>query len=159
MSTHPIFEKNHLSPKKAGELLEKYYEGGTSVSEEQLLYVFLSQKNIPESFETDRDILLYFANRRKKTTHRVHHSLFFRFTVAAAALLGVALLLKTLPVHNAPNYAYIDGRKYSDFAILRQQALFSIQTFESTPDEVETVANEMDDEALMDKQFEVFTNN
>ena len=58
--------KHALSLAEADGLIEKYYDGLTSVAEEKELRSFLSQPNLPEQYKVERDILGFFEEKKKK---------------------------------------------------------------------------------------------
>ena len=49
-----------LNFEQADKLIEKYYDGLTTVAEEKKLGYFLSQPNLPEQYKVERDILGFF---------------------------------------------------------------------------------------------------
>ena len=54
-----ILKRNIISLQEVEKLIERYYEGETSVAEENLLREYLSGKNVPAQFETEKAIFGY----------------------------------------------------------------------------------------------------
>ncbi|MDD2798139.1 MAG: hypothetical protein PHV20_06055 [Bacteroidales bacterium] len=110
-------------------LIEKYFEGETTLSEEKRLHRFFQQKNLPTIYEAEKAMYNYFAaekakNAPRKTTIR---SLIVRWSaVAAVAVLAVALFFQ-LPqgqmLLSGGSYVVIDGVVYSDPQIVHDQAI------------------------------------
>lgn len=61
-----ITKRNNISLQEAEKLIERYYEGETSVAEENLLCEYLSGKNVPARFEAEKAILGYFASEKRR---------------------------------------------------------------------------------------------
>jgi hypothetical protein len=49
-----------MENRRIKDLLEKFYEGQTSLSEEQILKEFFLQDSVPVEFQSDRDVFLLF---------------------------------------------------------------------------------------------------
>jgi hypothetical protein len=49
-----------MENRRIKDLLEKFYEGQTSLSEEQILKEFFGQESVPIEFNADRDVFLLF---------------------------------------------------------------------------------------------------
>ena len=50
-------------------LLEKYYDGDSSLSEEESLKTFFSQKDIPLELKPDQDLFLYYSAEKSSSSH------------------------------------------------------------------------------------------
>ncbi len=50
--------------KRIEKLIEKFYNGETSLGEERLLENYFSQKNIPSSLEAERDLFRFYSSSR-----------------------------------------------------------------------------------------------
>jgi len=149
-----------ISREKADILLEKYYEGFTSVEEERLLQAFLSQPNLPERYEADRDLLGYFARQKSVTKPQaVIMPLVVRWTSIAAALAGAFFLVKTFLPDNRSCYAYIDGQKVTNMEVVKAQAMASLHEISSSPDEVKESTKHLDNDELVKEQLQLFTEN
>lgn len=142
--------------KEAEALLEKYYEGLTTVAEEKRLHDFLSQKDLPVRFDADRALLKYFAEQ--KIQHKTRIIPFLRWASVAAAFLIVFFTTETLLNHSKSNYVYIDGKRFTNVSIIKDKALASIKDLAESPDEVKNSAKLLEDnENLMEQQLSLFS--
>jgi hypothetical protein len=139
--------KNKISLKEADELLDKYYEGHTSIAEENQLITFLKQKDLPERFIVHQAILGYFGKEKSKS-HPVVIP-FIRWISIAAAVLLVLICLKSLTGQKQMNYAYINGERITDIRIVKAKALSSLQEIASSPDEVQKSIDNLNDDNLV----------
>ena len=134
--------KKIITTEQAEILLDRYYEGYTSVEEEQLLYIFLSQKNLPEKFDADKALLAYFATHKKKTKIRIIPLL--RWTsVAASVIIGIMLITRFLMPVNYDSYAYIDGHKITNIEKVKEQMIASIQSWNNADTETNVDMDEL----------------
>jgi hypothetical protein len=53
-----------MDRKNIEKLIEKFYNGDTTIGEERMLENYFSQDNIPASLQTERDIFRYYSNSR-----------------------------------------------------------------------------------------------
>jgi len=149
--------KNKTTIKEVTVLLEKYYDGLTTVNEERRLQAFLSGNELPARFNADKAILGYF-NTQKQPRKNGFIIPFIRWTaVAAAAAVTALLIYNTQPLSSRNNYAFINGKLVTNTDILHASALASIQELTSSSDEVQKSANLLNnDEELMDQQLSLF---
>jgi len=135
---------------EAEDLINKYYEGDTSVREEKLLYTFLSQKNLPEQFEADKVILGYFASHKKKRNIRVIPLL--RWTsIAASLIIGIIIINSIMPTGKPNSFAYVDGEKVTNIERIKEKAFASIHSWNKS----ESNTN-LDTEELIIQQLQLF---
>jgi hypothetical protein len=140
-----------ITTQKAGILLDRYYEGFTSTEEEKLLYIFLSQKNLPEQFEADKAILSYFASHKKKSKTQVIPLL--RWTGIAASVALAITIVNLLMFDKSDSYAYIDGKKTTDIEQIKKQALASIHSWNNSDNDTN-----LDTDDLIIQQLQLFVN-
>jgi hypothetical protein len=136
-----------ITTKEADELLDKYYEGLTSIAEENQLITFLKQKDLPERFIVHQAILGYFGKEKGKS-----HSIvipFIRWVSIAAAVLLVLICIKSLTGQKQMNYTYINGERITDIRIVKANALSSLQEIASSPDEVQKSIDNLNDDNLV----------
>jgi len=166
--------KANINITQAKDLLDKYYEGETTLEEEALLRTFLAQDGLPESFDADRAMFGFFAQEKQKWTAVVETEkpaekrkvktsrkvLFTRplmgWSLAAAAILACVFTLNTLFNESSQNYAYINGERYTDTQTIRDQALASMSDFAEEPDEVAESVSGLNDQQLIEDQLHVF---
>ncbi len=55
-----------MEKKRIENLIEKFYNGETSIGEERLLENYFSQKNIPASLEAERDLFRFYSGSRNE---------------------------------------------------------------------------------------------
>ena len=140
---------------EANRLIEKYYDGLTTVEEEKQIQHFLSQPDLPERFDVEKEIFGYFDHKKKKP----HKSIltYFRWASVAAVLAAVVFSLQVFMNSNSSNYAYIDGKKIYDVHQIKSQALESLQDVSSKTNEVEDGFKNLNDHQLIEQQLDVFS--
>ena len=146
-----------FSFEKADKLIEKYYDGLTTVAEEKELRGFLSQSNLPEQYKVERDILGFFEAKKKKQKLKVQLIPFQRWSSVAAVLVIGVFCIKFYMTAYPSNFAYVDGEKITDASQVKQSAMASLNDLSS--DEVEDGLNSLNDSELIDQQLSVFSNN
>ena len=149
--------KHALSLAEADGLIEKYYDGLTSVAEEKELRSFLSQPNLPEQYKVERDILGFFEAKKKKRISTVQLIPFKRWSSVAAVLIVGVFCIKFYMTAYPTNFVYVDGEKITDVSQVKQNALASLNDLSS--DEVADGLNSLNDSELIDQQLSVFSNN
>ena len=149
--------KHALSLAEADGMIEKYYDGLTSVAEEKELRSFLSQPNLPEQYKVERDILGFFEEKKKKRKPTVQLIPFKRWSSVAAVLIVGVFCIKFYMTAYPTNFVYVDGEKITDVSQVKQNALASLNDLSS--DEVADGLNSLNDSELIDQQHSVFSNN
>jgi hypothetical protein len=172
-----------LSIEHAEILLEKYYEGMTSLAEEKQLRDFLQQEDLPERFDTERALFGFFERERSATEKTVVSPLpldtplptleagrtnappprsLLRPLLRIAAMLTIAiatggLLLgrHTQSLHQ--NVAYINGKRCTDPETVKALALASIHQVNLSSDEIHQTLAEVDDFHLLESQLAPFS--
>lgn len=143
--------RNKINIQEAEDLLNRYYEGLTTVDEENQLSAFLQKQDLPIRFKTDRAIFGYFASRKKKS-HLIIRPFIPWIGIAAAILIGL-FCMKSLIIEKQTNYAYINGEKTTDVRVLKTKALSSLQAIASAPDEVQNCISNLNDNELVKEQL------
>ncbi len=150
-----IVKRNNLSLQEAEKLIEKYYEGKTSVAEEKVLRAYLSGKNVPPQFEAEKAILGYFASeKKKKTTHLVPNALKWVASAAAVAAIFLGILFTHQP--SATSYAYVNGKKITDKDKIIALAQTTVGNLLSETDEVEKGLKNIQSDQIIESQLDVF---
>jgi len=147
--------KKNITTKQANVLLEMYYEGKTSTADEKLLHEFLSQDNIPDSFEADRAIFGYFAEKKQKP--KVILIPFLKWASVAAVFLGLILFSKGLLNDKKSDFTYINGHKYTDTQVVKDQALASLEIMSSSCNEIQESSSNLNDHDLILTQLQLFS--
>lgn len=127
------------------QLLEKYFEGQTSLDEECLLRKYFMQDDIPESLQIYKPMFAFFNEERgeeelpKKNRSSVRMWLRIAGMSAAASIVlffSVRFFShKDVDIHSE-SIVYIDGKKYTDIKTIRSQTLNTLEIFSSTDDDV-----------------------
>jgi hypothetical protein len=147
--------KNRISASEADRLIEKYYEGLTSLKEEKLISDFLLQQDIPERFAVEKDIFGYFGHKKHKAVFSI--SPFIRWTGVAAGIISVIFCLRVLTNIHTSNYACIDGEKTTNMTEIKNQALASLSGMSSKTNEVEEGFKNLDNHESVEQQLKVFS--
>jgi len=119
------------------ELLDKYFEGGTSVSEENELKAFFSSDNkIPENLLYAKKIFGFFKEEKstiytqKSTKNKINKiRLSYISGIAASILIAMFFVFSNVKKDDKIIYAYINGKAITDKNIAEKytkQALLSI---------------------------------
>jgi hypothetical protein len=119
-------------------LLEKYFEGLTSLKEEQRIRGYFQDEDVPQEWEMYKPMFQYFTLERdekkqafsspRPQTKRI--LLRWGSTAAAACLLlfiSLRLFLNTGGTLSETSQAYIDGKKYTDIELIRTETLKSLE--------------------------------
>lgn len=123
-------------------LLEKYFEGNTSLEEESMLRNYFRQSDIDESHRVYAPLFNFFSSERKEAAiekKKRKIPLYVWLSVAASILLLICV--KSFyhdPSDNdtAKTLVYIDGKKVTDEQIMNVAALNSIQNISEIDDDV-----------------------
>ncbi len=114
-------------------LLEKYFEGTTTLPEEKMLREYFQQKNIDSSLEIYRPIFGFFSEEIKiqSDASRKRKNILIRWIgigIAASAtlLIGIKLfdISDTIQTHSV---VYISGKAYTNDMMIREETLKSIE--------------------------------
>ncbi|HKM11721.1 MAG TPA: hypothetical protein PL115_00625 [Bacteroidales bacterium] len=152
-----ILKRNIISLQEAEKLIEKYYEGETTVAEEHLLRKYLSGKNVPAQFEAEKAIFGYFAGEKEKQNVRITpNTLKWVVSIASAAaavVLFLGIFLNTQ--YSTTSYAYVDGKKVTDKNEIRALAQITLENIAGT-DEVENGLKNIESGQTIEGQLNVF---
>ena len=117
---------------KIEDLLERYFEGTTSCEEEKELRRFFSGKNVPEHLEIyssffvslDMESKEFHRKQTRTKSHFRQRVMYSMVGIAAGLLLiiGVSQIFQNNPSPKQ-DYVIINGKKYTDAKIVREQAL------------------------------------
>ncbi|WP_243347840.1 hypothetical protein [Parabacteroides sp. FAFU027] len=139
------------------ELIEKYFEGETSVAEEKALHRFFRQKHLPKKYRAEKAMFDHFASEKVGKAPRRARIIpqVVRWTAIAAAIIGSVWIInrREEPAHPLiGSYVIIDGTTYTNPQKVREHALKALDdvTMEpkSHPDE--------EAERLMKEQLSLF---
>lgn len=143
-------------------LLDKYLEGLSTLEEEKDLREYFRSEESGEEYEPYRAIFGYIDSERtsfeeetqaKKPAKTKRIALRYGIGAAAACiilLLALKLTLRPSGLEIEKSYAYIDGEKYTDMILVRQQALQSLEDI-TTNEDSEVISSQIN---LLDSLFE-----
>ena len=136
-------------------ILEKYFEGQTSLKEEEMLRKYFQNDDIPEHLINYKPVFNFFTEERKakeleneKTkAGRKNRTLFLSVCGGIAASILLFLSIKLVFVSDSTSLresiVYIGGVKYTEPEIVNSQVLNAL----------ENISNQNDD--LMDIQIDI----
>jgi len=144
-----------LTYEQADKLIEKYYDGCTTVEEEKRLHGFLSQVNLPAKYESEQTIFAYFNERKNIKSFQIHG--YLRWTAVVAILFIGAFSFQVFTSNNKQNYAYINGEKISDIKVIKTHALASLSDLTNSKNEMEESFKNLNNNNIIEQQLEVFS--
>ncbi len=115
------------------DLIEKYFEGETSLQEEKLIREYFENGNIQERHQAYAPMFGFLTQERKKVSVTARKKkklpLFAWASIAASIvlLLSVRIFLSSQQGTNV-SVVYVNGVKISDSQTINKQALNSIQS-------------------------------
>jgi hypothetical protein len=122
------------------ELIDRYFEGLTSLKEEKKLRMYFSCADIPDELKMYSPIFRYFAEERQKTAKKRRHAGRTVITSAAAAcvLLFFGLRYIYIDGNELPEGSaiYIDGYKYNDVELIRTVTVDVLENMSENCDDV-----------------------
>lgn len=106
--------KKTITAQEADALINKYYDGTTTNTEEERLRRFLRQDGLPPKYRAEQAIFGYFEQQAvgKGRAVRLVNICRAAAMVAVVALAGAALYKFAKPDYKA--VAYVDGRQITD---------------------------------------------
>jgi hypothetical protein len=133
---------------KVETLIEKYFEGITSLEEEQWLRNYFQNEDIPEAMQTYQPIFQFFSEEKNAATTKTiplpvgkrRHRNIRWFSVAAAASLLLLFSLK--PIFEAHrlsperSLAYINGKKHTNIELIQAEVLKALDNVSAANDDV-----------------------
>lgn len=133
--------------KEIEELLNKYFEGETTCEEERELRRYFTESIVPEHLQSYRPMFTFMdaehtlhhqsATRegKKKPVRRIISYSLRGVAAGLLLLLGIAGLYRYFP-STPENYVIIDGKRYTDTELVREQALSAFQDVSFSKEEV-----------------------
>ncbi|MDR0427088.1 MAG: hypothetical protein LBH12_00635 [Dysgonamonadaceae bacterium] len=139
----------NLKNKDIQQLIENYFEGKTSLQEEQFLRNYFRQESTDVEFESYRPIFQYFNEERTLWKHKEQSDSFVRkksdkrlwyiFALSAAACLFFLFNLSNImESKKSPEttIAYIDGEKYTNILFIQTEILSVLDDLEENNEQV-----------------------
>lgn len=117
-------------------LLERYYEGLTSVKEETLLQAWFSQPDVPTRFDADKAMFGYFARQKNRPAKKANVLRFAAWSSVAAAVLAFLLMTSNGINRENNDYVFIQGKKYTNLTLAKKEAQTILSLLSEQQDEV-----------------------
>lgn len=122
--------------KDIDKIIEKYFDGDTSLHEEETLRQYFQRTDIEDRHKQYAPMFNFFSEEREaampqKEVRKKKRFLFYLSTgIAAGIMLLIGVRLAYTPYENTSekSMVYIDGEKMSDINTINSQALISIKT-------------------------------
>ena len=118
--------------KKIENILEKYFEGQTSLKEEEMLRNYFQEKDIPEHLQKYIPLFRFFTEERKgknieKQKFNLKRTVIFRIGVGVAASVILFISVRSFFIieNQLPSEStvYVNGIKYTDIQMINIQTL------------------------------------
>ena len=149
-----LIRRNIITVDEAEKLMEKYYEGSTTVAEENQLRTFLAQSNVPPQFETEKTIFGYYESKKDRKNFRLQP--YLRWAAAAVIAAGVIIPVSIFQASGKTNYAYINGVKITDTQEIISLAQTTIN-YVSDNNEVEDGLDNLKNDETIKNQLDAFS--
>jgi hypothetical protein len=128
-------------------LINKYFEGLTSLEEEQKLRDYFQKEKLMPEWEVYKPMFMYFTSERedKKQVHSSIQTQTKRIllrwgSIAAAACLLLVICLRlfinTGETWSETSQAYIDGEKYTDVKLIQTEVLKSLENLSEGSEDI-----------------------
>jgi len=149
-----LYIPKKISISEADRLIEKYYDGLTTVEEEQKLHKFLIQRNLPDKYRAEQAMFGYLKADKKKS--KILLPTYLQRVAVVAIIFTTAFTIQTLVAGQNTAYAIIDGKKITNKADIENIAMNSLREITSTNNEVEEGLNAINNTKIVEQQLEVF---
>ena len=149
-----LIRRNIITVDEAEKLMEKYYEGSTTVAEENQLRTFLAQSNVPPQFEAEKTIFGYYESKKDRKNFRLQP--YLRWAAAAAIVAGIIIPVSIFQASGKTNYAYINGVKITNTQEIISLAHTTIN-YVSDNSEVEDGLDNLKNEETIKDQLDAFS--
>ena len=143
--------KHKIATEQADRLIEKYFEGFTTVDEEKELKAFLAQTGLSAKYETEQAIFGYFENNKQKPVYSIRP--YIRWAGVAVIILVFGLGVQIFRQQNLSDYAFINGVKITDKQMVRYIAENSLKEISRASEEK---SSKLDAKEMMKQQLSAF---
>jgi hypothetical protein len=151
-----------MNDKAIEELIERYFEGATTLSEEKALHRFFKQKDLPGRYQAEKAMFDYFAaEKAKKTVRKINiPRMVLRWSAVAAVLVLAVFLFFQKPTQkdliSGGSYVIVNGVVSSDPQMVQDEALKALENVSSSGRESRESTSGDDAEKLMLEQLNQF---
>ena len=146
--------RNIITVQEAEKLMEKYYEGSTTVAEENQLRTFLAQSNVPPQFEAEKTIFGYYESKKDRKNFRLQP--YLRWAAAAVITAGVIIPVSIFQASGKTSYAYINGVRITNTQEIISLAQTTIN-YVSDNNEVEDGLDNLKNDETIKTQLDAFS--
>ena len=145
-----------MSFAEADRIIERYYEGESTVAEEKLLQKFLSSEKLPAKYDAERAIFGHFKPEKAVVSQRFILPGYTKWAAAIALTFTVGLSTLLYTERTPESFAMIDGIMVTDNSTIHELMISSIAEV-SDNNEVEESLNNINNTNLINEQLEVFS--
>ena len=149
-----LIRRDIITVDEAEKLMEKYYEGSTTVAEENQLRTFLAQSNVPLQFEAEKAIFGYYESKKARKHLRLRP--YLRWAAAAVIAAGIIIPVSIFQASGKTNYAYINGVKITNTQEIISLAQTTIN-YVSDNNEVEDGLDNLKNDETIKNQLDAFS--
>lgn len=127
--------------KDIDKIIEKYFDGETSLSEEKMLRNYFMQAHIEERHKVYVPMFNFFSEERQEASPqkvKKKHPLYTWAAIAASIVLIAVIKFTYTPAESVPSQSlvYINGKEISDISTINDQALISIKNVSEVDEDV-----------------------
>ncbi len=128
--------------KDIDKIIDKYFEGETSLTEEKILEKYFQQASIEEKHQIYKPMFNFFSNERKETKPEEKKKikpLYAWIGVVASIILLISIsIIDQMPLKNTTekSLVYINGKKATDINAINREALISIKNISDVDEDI-----------------------
>lgn len=148
-----LFE-NKLTAKQADRLIEKYYDGRTTVAEEYKLQLFLSSKNLPQKYKAEQAMFAYL--KKPVQTKKLALKTWYKWVAAAAVLLVLSISTYQITTTQHTGYAIVDGVRITDKSTISKMAQASLKEVSNIRQQIDESLYAATNSNIVYEQLQVF---
>ena len=128
--------------KDIDQLLNLYFEGKTTLKEEEFLRKYFQQDNIPEKYRMYAPLFIFFHHEQEEIKNK-KKKVFSAWLISVASIAAGILIIIGIRSFSFieketshQSLVYIDGKKYSDPDNINDQAIISISNISGLDEEI-----------------------
>jgi hypothetical protein len=151
-----LYKSKTINSSEADKLIEKYYDGCTTVEEERKLRLFLLQTKLTDKYKVEIAMFGYLKAKKKRFDLRLPG--FAQQAAVVAVILITAFTIQNIVYGQGSGYAIVNGVKITNKEEINKIAMASLHEISSTNNEVETELNAINNTQTIQNQLDVFNN-
>lgn len=149
-----LYKSKIINFSEADRLIEKYYDGLSTVEEERKLQQFLAQAKLPEKYKAEKAMFGYL--KPVPTKAKMIFPVYLRQAAMVALVLTAAFTIQTFVYAGGSGYAIVNGKKITNTTEIKKIAMKSLREISSTNNEVEQGLKSINNSEIVQQQLEVF---